>query len=158
MDFTNSHSLYPTVTTVNASAIATGHYIGDTGDFGNTLYAGRPMNSLQRPPVGFLENNTVLAEMNRKFGGNYLDETTLMAAARAKGWQTAVIGKEGPAAHPGFHRRAGRQRDPDPGRRHRPAMAGLGLPDWFSRAMSAGLRRRRGARRRRCPTSSRKSG
>ena len=36
VDFTNSHSLYPTLTTVNASAIATGHYIGDTGDFGNT--------------------------------------------------------------------------------------------------------------------------
>src|ERR1700740_1578134 len=40
VDFTNSHSLYPTVTTVNASAIATGHGIGDTGDFGNTLYVG----------------------------------------------------------------------------------------------------------------------
>ena len=35
VDFRNSHSLYPTVTTPNASAIATGHYIGDTGDFGN---------------------------------------------------------------------------------------------------------------------------
>ena len=39
VDFTNSHSLYPTVTTVNASAIATGHGIGDTGDFGNTLWS-----------------------------------------------------------------------------------------------------------------------
>ncbi|HYS45820.1 MAG TPA: alkaline phosphatase family protein, partial [Rhizomicrobium sp.] len=27
VDFTNSHSLFPTITTVNASAIATGHYI-----------------------------------------------------------------------------------------------------------------------------------
>src|SRR3569832_315441 len=43
VDFTNSHSLFPTITTVNASAIATGHYIGDTGDFGNTLYTGTPM-------------------------------------------------------------------------------------------------------------------
>ncbi|MES2254423.1 MAG: alkaline phosphatase family protein [Pseudomonadota bacterium] len=97
VDFTNSHSLYPTVTTVNASAIATGHYIGDTGDFGNTLYVGQPMISLRNSPLGFLENNTVLDEMNQKFGGNYLNETTLMAAARAKGWQTAIIGKEGPA-------------------------------------------------------------
>ena len=40
VDFTNSHSLFPTITTVNASAIATGHYIGDTGDFGNTIYTG----------------------------------------------------------------------------------------------------------------------
>ena len=76
MDFTNSHSLYPTVTTVNASAIATGHYIGDTGDFGNTLYTGTPMSALNGAPiVGFLENDTVLDEMNQKFGGNYLDET-----------------------------------------------------------------------------------
>ena len=30
VDFANSHALYPTITTVNASAIATGHYIGDT--------------------------------------------------------------------------------------------------------------------------------
>src|ERR1700744_838186 len=55
VDFTNSHSLYPTVTTVNASAIATGHYIGDTGDFGNTIYAGQPMISLKGLSLGFLE-------------------------------------------------------------------------------------------------------
>ena len=42
VDFTNSHSLYPTITTVNASAIATGHYIGDTGDFGNSSIPARP--------------------------------------------------------------------------------------------------------------------
>ena len=81
VDFANSHSLYPTVTTVNASAIATGHYIGDTGDFGNTIYAGGPMISLKGSPVGFLEDNTVLDEMNQKFGGNYLGETSLIAAA-----------------------------------------------------------------------------
>ena len=40
VDFANSHSLYPTVTTANGSAIATGHLLGDTGDFGNTVYAG----------------------------------------------------------------------------------------------------------------------
>src|SRR5580698_11650969 len=38
--FANSHSLYPTVTTANASAIATGHLLGDTGDFANTIYTG----------------------------------------------------------------------------------------------------------------------
>ncbi len=40
VDFANSHSLFPTVTTPNASAIATGHRLGDTGDFGNMLYVG----------------------------------------------------------------------------------------------------------------------
>jgi len=29
----NSHSLFPTFTTANASALATGHMLGDTGDF-----------------------------------------------------------------------------------------------------------------------------
>src|SRR5690348_6969351 len=33
VDFANSHSIYPTLTTANASAIATGHYLGDTGDY-----------------------------------------------------------------------------------------------------------------------------
>jgi len=97
VDFTNSHSLYPTITTVNASTIATGHGIGDTGNFANTLYLGQPMTSLKGSPLGFLENDTVLAEVNQKFGGNYLNETTLLAAARANGWQTAIMGKEGPA-------------------------------------------------------------
>jgi arylsulfatase A-like enzyme len=97
VDFTNSHSLYPTITTVNASAIATGHYIGDTGDFGNTLWTGMPMQSRGGGSVVGLENNAVLAEMNQKFGGNYLNEETLMARARAQGFSTAVIGKLGPA-------------------------------------------------------------
>jgi arylsulfatase A-like enzyme len=96
VDFTNSHSLYPTITTVNASAIATGHYIGDTGDFGNTLWTGQAMQSRGGASVVGLENNAVLAEMNQKFGGNYLNEETLMARARAQGFSTAVIGKLGP--------------------------------------------------------------
>ena len=67
VDFTNSHSLFPTITMVNASAIATGHYIGDTGNFGNTLYTATPMTSAKDTPIAALENNAVLAEMNQKF-------------------------------------------------------------------------------------------
>ena len=40
VNFKNSHSLMPTFTTANASAMATGHYLGDTSDFSNTLYVG----------------------------------------------------------------------------------------------------------------------
>jgi arylsulfatase A-like enzyme len=134
VDFTNSHSLYPTVTTVNASAIATGHGIGDTGDFGNTLYVGTPMVSLKGSTLGFLENDTVLDEMNQKFGGNYLDEVTLLAAARAKGFQTAIIGKEGPARIQDSTADAdGNQTliiDDSSGRE-----GGLGLPNWFTANM-----------------------
>src|ERR1700744_811569 len=134
VDFTNSHSLYPTVTTVNASAIATGHYIGDTGDFGNTLYVARPMISLKGSTLGFLENDTVLSEMNQKFGGNYLNETTLIAAARTKGFQTAIIGKEGPARiQDSTAASDGNETlivDDSTG-----SEGGLGLPNWFTANM-----------------------
>ena len=58
--------------------------------------------------------------MNQKFGGNYLGETTLIAAARAHGFNTAIMGKEGPVAHPGFHGIRRWRTDPDRGRHHRP--------------------------------------
>jgi hypothetical protein len=99
VDFQNSHALFPTVTTPNASAIATGHRLGDTGDFGNSIYTGRPPL-----PSGFLslvatfEDDAVLGDMNRRYRGNYLNETSLLAAARAKGFSTAAIGKLGPTA------------------------------------------------------------
>ncbi len=136
VDFTNSHSLYPTVTTVNASAIATGHYIGDTGNFGNTLFVARPMATLKGSTVGFLESNPVLAEMNEAFGGNYLNETSLIAAARAQGFQTAILGKEGPARIQDLTSPADGSGtlllDDSTGRE-----GGLGLPAWFSSRMKA---------------------
>jgi arylsulfatase A-like enzyme len=98
VDFRNSHSLFPTVTTPNASAIATGHRLGDTGDFANMVFAGEPAlpaayGSLAAP----LEDDQVLADMDRRFDGDYLGETSLLAAARAQGFSTAVIGKLGPS-------------------------------------------------------------
>jgi arylsulfatase A-like enzyme len=96
VDFANSHALYPTVTTANASAIATGHYLGDTGDFGNTLWFGFPIWAHGGAPVTFLENDAVLGELSQHYGGNYLNEESLVAAARRAGFATAVIGKAGP--------------------------------------------------------------
>ncbi len=93
VDFTNSHSLYPTITTVNASAIATGHYIGDTGNFGNAIYSG-----FGSPPVAGMEDDPTLGAMNDQFGGNYLNETSLIAAAREAGFAAAVMGKVGPTS------------------------------------------------------------
>jgi len=97
VEFSNSHSLYPTVTTANASAIATGHYLGDTGDFGNTLYFGFPLWAHGGAPLTFLENDAVLGELNQHYEGNYLNEQSLVAAARKAGLATAVVGKVGPA-------------------------------------------------------------
>jgi len=104
VSFLNSHSLYPTFTTPNASVIATGHYLGDTGDFGNALYTGYWMfdsgNFTQRAASGipFIENDEVLGDLDDHFEGNYLGEDTLLALARAKGYSTAAIGKLGPVA------------------------------------------------------------
>ena len=99
VDFQNSHSVYPTLTTVNASSIATGHLPGDHGDFGNALYTGE--DALAFPAsttTPFLEDDETLGLMNQKFGANYLDEASLLAIARGKGFQTAAIGKVGPVA------------------------------------------------------------
>jgi arylsulfatase A-like enzyme len=105
VNFTNSHSLYPTLTTPNAAAIATGHYLGDTGDFSNTEYAGFPVfntgNFGKKPatPVPFLENDPILGDLDDHLArGNFLTEESLLALARAKGFNTAAIGKLGPVA------------------------------------------------------------
>ena len=98
VDFTNSHSIYPTVTTANASAIATGHYLGDTGDYANTLWFGYPVKAKGGTQLTFFEDDGVLRDVKAHFGADYLGETSLLAAARAAGMTTAVIGKIGPAA------------------------------------------------------------
>jgi arylsulfatase A-like enzyme len=98
VDFANSHSLYPTVTTPNSSAIATGHLLGDTGDFGNTIFVGEPFPPPFGTAIAGLEDDDMQAAMNGRYAGDYLGETTLLQAARAKGYATAAIGKHGPTA------------------------------------------------------------
>ncbi len=93
--FANSHALFPTFTTANASAIATGHQLGDTGDFGNTIYPGhRAFDKGTWTP--FIEDDQVLADLDAHLAGNFLGETSLLALARAQGFSTAAIGKVGP--------------------------------------------------------------
>jgi hypothetical protein len=97
VDFRNSHSLFPTFTMPNASAMATGHYLGDTGQYGNMLYAGFPVPGAGESLTPFLESDPVLGDVDEHFAGNYLDEATLLQAAREHGYGTATIGKLGPA-------------------------------------------------------------
>jgi len=96
VNFRNSHSLFPTFTTANASAMATGHYFGDTGDWSNTIYVGRPVAAAGNSVTPFLENNRVLGEVDQIFGGDYLNEETILKAARRAGLSTAAMGKLGP--------------------------------------------------------------
>jgi Type I phosphodiesterase / nucleotide pyrophosphatase len=93
----NSHALFPTFTTANASGMATGHMLGDTGDFSNTIYAGFQVPGAGNTLTPFLENDVVLGDVDEHFSGNYLDEATILKLARDKGYNTASIGKIGPA-------------------------------------------------------------
>jgi len=94
--FTNPHSLFPTFTTANASAMATGHYLGDTGDFSNNIHVDFKVQGAQQSPVAPVENNDVLGELDKHYGGNYLNEETIPKLARDAGYSTAAMGKLGP--------------------------------------------------------------
>src|SRR5450432_4156701 len=96
VNFRNSHSLFPTFTTANASAMATGHYLGDTGDFSNTIYTGYPVAHANGTVTPFLEVDPVIIDVDEHFGGDFLNEETILKMAREKGYSTAAIGKLGP--------------------------------------------------------------
>src|SRR5882757_9234282 len=94
--FKNSHSLFPTFTMANSSALSTGHYLGDTGTFSNTIYTGYTSVPAGDTVVPFIENDAVLADVDDHFNGDYLNEETLLKMARGQGFSTAAIGKVGP--------------------------------------------------------------
>src|SRR5580765_5603782 len=96
VNFMNSHSLFPTFTMANGSAIASGHYLGDTGTFSNTIYTGYTSVPAGDTVVPFIENDAVLGDIDEHFNGDYLNEETLLKMARAQGFSTAAIGKLGP--------------------------------------------------------------
>src|ERR1700730_3335689 len=79
--FVRHHSIYPTITMVNAAGLATGATPGDAGIYGDVMYLA-PVLDLPRtaalPMLGpllgdslFLERSQYLAELNdpRAFGG-----------------------------------------------------------------------------------------
>jgi predicted AlkP superfamily pyrophosphatase or phosphodiesterase len=112
VNFKNSHSMFPTFTMANGSALATGHYLGDTGTFSNTIYTGFSSVPAGDTVVPFIENDAVLGDVDEHFGGDYLSEETILKMARIKGFSTAAIGKVGPtlifdhtdrADRPGLH-------------------------------------------------------
>jgi hypothetical protein len=93
----NGHALFPTFTMANASGMATGHMLGDTGTFSNTIYTGFEVPGAGDSLTPFLESDAVLGDVDEHFTGNYLDEATVLKLARDKGYSTASIGKIGPA-------------------------------------------------------------
>jgi type I phosphodiesterase/nucleotide pyrophosphatase len=93
----NGHALFPTFTMANASGMATGHMLGDTGSYSNTIYMGFEVPGAGNSLTPFLESDVVLGDVDEHFAGNYLDEATILKLARDKGYSTASIGKIGPA-------------------------------------------------------------
>src|SRR5712671_5547536 len=80
----------------NGSGMASGHSLGDTGTFSNTIYTGYPVAHANDTVTPFLEVDPVLLDVDEHFGGDYLNEETILKMARAKGFSTAAIGKLGP--------------------------------------------------------------
>jgi len=95
--FSNSHSVYPTLTMPNAAALATGHYPGDTGVFGNSFLLPFALRSAAGSRIPQIENDAILGELDEQMGGSFVPQATLLALARRAGYSTAVIGKHGPA-------------------------------------------------------------
>ncbi len=97
VNFVNPHSLFPTFTMANASGMSTGHFLGDTGVFSNTIYVGFPASHAANSVTPFIESDTVLSDIDDHFSGNFVDEDAVLFAARHQGFSTAAIGKVGPA-------------------------------------------------------------
>ncbi|HEY0331692.1 MAG TPA: alkaline phosphatase family protein [Rhodopseudomonas sp.] len=96
VNFSNPHSLFPTFTMANASGMSTGHYLGDTGAFSNSIYTGHPTAAQNGSVVPFIEHDQVLRDVDEAFNGDFLNEETILKAARDAGYSTAAIGKLGP--------------------------------------------------------------
>jgi hypothetical protein len=81
----------------------------------------------------FLEADPVIADVDERFGGNYLDEDAILALAHAQGYQTASIGKVGPVAIFDAADTAGTRTlviDDNTGRGGRP------IPDWVASGLT----------------------
>jgi predicted AlkP superfamily pyrophosphatase or phosphodiesterase len=106
VDFRDQHATYPSVTMMNAAAIATGAYPATHGFYGNTVFwpgpagAGAEGQTLEFHRPVFTEDYGVLRaldEHSRANGSALLRVETLFEAAHAAGLKTAAIGKSGPA-------------------------------------------------------------
>ena len=96
VNFANPHSLFPTFTMPNSSGMSTGHQLGDTGTFSNTIFTGYPVGPAGGSVTPFIENDAVLGDIDEHFAGNFVDEESIVKAARGQNFSTAIIGKLGP--------------------------------------------------------------
>jgi hypothetical protein len=76
--------------------MATGHFLGDTGAFSNTIYTAYPVPTAGGSVTPFIENDPILGDIDAHFSGNFVDEDSILFIARNQGLSTAAIGKLGP--------------------------------------------------------------
>jgi hypothetical protein len=105
--FAHHHALFPTITMVDAAALATGGEPARTGIFGDTMYlrsavgsdpaAAQPtLDALLNSPVD-LENSNHLATLNRDgFNGYLLGVEAVAQQILRDGGYVAILGKQGP--------------------------------------------------------------
>ena len=86
--FTRHHSVYPTSTEVNGTAMATGCYPGRSGIIGNRMYipAVDPLTPVATEALG------TIRKADATSGGKYLAVPTLAEAMHAAGWRTVIAG------------------------------------------------------------------
>ena len=96
VNFANPHSLFPTFTMPNSSGLATGHFLGDTGAFSNTIFTAYPVATAAGSMTPFIESDPILGDIDAHFSGNFVDEDTVLFTARHQNFSTAAIGKLGP--------------------------------------------------------------
>ena len=105
--FARHHSVYPTITMVNAATLATGASPGGTTILGDQVslvprlrahkITPAPADSWANQPVN-LENSAVLAALNgpKFFNGALLGSESIGQQVRRAGGYVAIIGKKGP--------------------------------------------------------------
>ncbi|KRH78953.1 type I phosphodiesterase / nucleotide pyrophosphatase [Ferrovum sp. JA12] len=94
--FENNHSAYPTLTMPNASVFSTGHVLGDTGIFSNSIYTKEVVHQAHDTTTPFLENDDIIDELENQYDGHLMRFSALLEEAQHHGFNTAVIGKVGP--------------------------------------------------------------
>ncbi len=104
VDFPDHHSVYPTFTMVNATALATGSFPGSNAFYGNFVFLPGPVGRdtagkavhFDRE-VAFTEDYGVLRSLDANLGNRLLLRPTLFEVAQRTGLKTATVGKAGPA-------------------------------------------------------------
>ena len=108
VSFEHHHAIFPTITMVNAAALATGSEPGNAGIFDDWMYfrpalggeaegAGSKLGSLLDAPIG-LEDSTHLAALNGAggFDGYLVGVEGVAQQIIRRGGYVAIIGKQGP--------------------------------------------------------------